>query len=767
MEDYVEVVIKTVRDLFRSYPLIQIKKYMMSKEGEISDKDSELKSLILEQYTSLTHGFNSLEKISTNLESLENTRKDFDDKMNQINLNKIEISLQNIPLNNDLIDIIQNKNNFVFDEINEKIENLMKEKKYKESINEMIILKKYIDNIKKEYNDEVINLKEKYYFLLVELFENVLNIMIEDGKICENIEQYKILLDDIFQNLIKDKYEESMEYLIMIELFLKILYDKNIKKIMEEYFNSFKDDNQNYFSINILLKILFLKISQILYDISITPIELLFDELMLEKYFSIYETVMCIKLICEKYCNINNNRKIDLNNFYSFIKSEINKNMNPLLIISKNSFKKINLYITINFWNKLFSKINSNILRTANVDLLEFFYLDKSIEQISNITSYMIQQYSFSNLFNLKMLLKNKNIKSENDIYLSLSELNKINNGNNYKDKFKSVLKKKLYQFFSNINNNITDKLNNDNNKIEYINIINKIITFNGLIKIFEEFQFKDIMTIINELIEKNQVNDYLKIKNYINDTFKLELKFELFLDNEEKNKYEENGISEALNQLIELLYEYEIKDREHKNNIYLNIIEVYSEVIKDSLLSQKTDLNLINKIFMNDIFILYNIKTEQRLDDKLQKIMENINNIFKINIKNINKNINDFTGYKFLNEFFTTNEYINKNIEFTFNMKKYINNKPKKVEYFPIYSNKMNVHMLNKSKIDYSNRENNKISTCYIYDYRIEENYLSIRQDNSSQNENNIQNSNGNKTENNNMFGNITGKIFNLINDD
>jgi hypothetical protein len=274
-------------------------------------------------------------------------------------------------------------------------------------------------------------------------------------------------------------------------------------------------------------------------------------------------------------------------------------------------------------------------------------------------------------------------------------------------------------------------------------------------------------MTIINELIEKNQVNDYLKIKNYINDTFKLELKFELFLDNEEKNKYEENGNSEALNQLIEILYEYEIKDREHKNNIYLNIIEVYSEVIKDSLLSQKTDLNLINTIFMNDIFILYNIKTEQRLDDKLQKIMENINNIFKMNIKNINKNINDFTGYKFLNEFFTTNEYINKNIEFTFNMKKYINNKPKKVEYFPIYSNKMNVHMLNKSKIDYSNRENNKISTCYIYDYRIEENYLSIRQDNSSQNENNIQNSNGNKTENNNMFGNITGKIFNLINDD
>ena len=72
---------------------------------------------------------------------------------------------------------------------------------------------------------------------------------------------------------------------------------------------------------------------------------------------------------------------------------------------------------------------------------------------------------------------------------------------------------------------------------------------------------------------------------------------------------------------------------------------------------------------------------------------------------------------------------------------------------------------MLNKSKIDYSTRDNNEISTCYIYDYRIEENYLSIRQEDIVNNDK--QNSFGNKRENNNMFGNITGKLFNLINDD
>ena len=770
MEDYEEVVIKTVRDLFRSYPLIQIKKYMMTKEGEISDKDSELKSLILDKYTSLTHGFNGLEKISTNLESLENTRKEFSEKIGQIDFSKIELSLQNIPFNNDLTDIVNEKGNLGLDDINEKIEVYLKEKKYNESIDEMILYKNYIDNNKDGFNNLNINLKEKYYFLLVELVEGVLNKMIEDNNICNNIEKYKILLDNIFGNLIKEQYEECMEYLIMIELYLKICYDKNIKKIMDEFFSFLKEDNNNFFSLNILFKMLFLKISQILYDISITPIELLFNDVMIEKYYNIYETVMCIKLISDKYCYNNNiNNKIELTKFYSFIKSEINKNMNSLLIIPKNSIQKLYLYNTIYFWNKLFLKNNSNEPKINNLNLLEYLYLDKSIEQISNITSYMLKQYSFNNLFNLKLLLKNKDIKRENDIYLSLSEVNKINDEKIYKKNFISILQNKLYQFFLNMNNlEKNDKFNNDNNnKIEYMNIIVKIIKYDEIIKMIKQFQLNNILQIINELIEKNQMNDFLKIQNYINDIFKLELKFELFLDDEQIKKYEENKVSEALNQLIETLYEYEIKGKEHKINIYLNIIDVYEQVLKNSFINEKNDLNNFNKVFVNDIFILSNININQYKDNKIINLINFINNSFKIDIKNIRKNINDFKDFKIINNFFETDDYINQNIQFEFDISKYINNKQKKVEYLPIYSNKMHVHMLNKSKIDYSGRENTEISTCYIYDYRIEENYLSIRQEDSIKNENNIQNSNINTGGNNNMFGNITGKLFNLINDD
>ena len=767
MEDYDEVVIKTVRDLFRSYPLVQIKKYMMTKEGEINDKDNELKSLILDKYTSLTHGFNGLEKISNNIQSLENTRKEFTEKMDQIDFGKLDLSFQNIPFGNDLNDIIKNKDEFNFDEINDKIEKFLTEKKYEKSIDEMIILKKYLSHNKNEFNDDGINLKQKYYFFLVELVEGVLNKMIEDNNICNNIEQYKNILDNIYENLIKDNYEESMEYLIMAELYLKISYDKNIKKIIEEYFNFLNTDNKNFFSINILIKILFLKISQILYDISTIPIELLFHDSMLEKYFNIYETVMCIKLICDKYCiNNNQNIKIDLNNFYTFIKTEIGKNMNSLLIIPKNFFQKIYLFNTINFWNKLFIKSDSNESVLNNIKLLEFLFMDKSIEQISNITSYMLKQYSINNLFNLKLLLKNKNIKNENDIYLSISELNKINNDKIYKSKYISIIQDKYFQFFNTINNSLAEE-QNENNKIEYMNIIIKIITYDELLKIFNEFKFDDIIKIINELISKNQMNDYLKIKNYINDTFKLELMVELYLDNDEIKKYEDKSISESLNQLIEILYDYEINEKEHKNNIYINIINAYNNILQNFYSNIDNDLKNVNKIFINDVFILYNIKKEINKGNEIKTLLELVQNIFNIDIENMdNQNINEYQSYKILNNFFTTNDYINNKPEFSFNINKYINTKQKKVEYLPIYSNKMHVHMLNKSKIDYSERENNEISTCFIYDYSIEENYLSIRQDKDIKLENKMQNSSGNKGDNN-MFGNITGKFFNFINDD
>ena len=241
----------------------------------------------------------------------------------------------------------------------------------------------------------------------------------------------------------------------------------------------------------------------------------------------------------------------------------------------------------------------------------------------------------------------------------------------------------------------------------------------------------------------------------------------ELYLDDGEIKKYEDKSISESLNQLIETLYEYEINEKEHKNNIYINIINAYNNILQNFYSNINNDLKNLNKIFINDVFILYNINIEKNSENEIKTLLELIQNIFNINIENMNnKNINEYQSYKIINNFFTTNDYINNKPEFSFNINKYINKKQKKVEYMPIYSNKMHVHMLNKSKIDYSERESNEISTCFIYDYSIEENYLSIRQDKDIKQENKIQSNNGNKDDNY-MFGNITGKLFNFINDD
>ena len=297
------------------------------------------------------------------------------------------------------------------------------------------------------------------------------------------------------------------------------------------------------------------------------------------------------------------------------------------------------------------------------------------------------------------------------------------------------------------------------------MNIIMRIVSYEEIIKIFKEFNYNDIIQIINELIEKNQLNEYQKIKMYIYDSFKLELLFELSKNEEQRLKYNSYSISESLKELIGLLYEYEIKEKKHKINIYLNIIDVYGLVIK--FYNSQKGKKLLNNIVINDIFILKNINIEHNKEEDINKLFDEIKKIFKIDKNEKTENIMNYEGYKLLNDFFLIDDYINDKTDFIldFDLNKN-NSKQIKIEYLPIYVNKMNVFMLNKTKIDYSERENNSISTCNIYDYRIEENYLSIRQDKGTKSEN-INISNSNKTENNNMFGNIKGKLFNFINDD
>ena len=75
MENYEVVLVKTVKDLFKSTPLNQIKKYKQNKEKEILKKEDEIKKLILLKYPLLIKSINSFEQISNHLSDLQEVRK--------------------------------------------------------------------------------------------------------------------------------------------------------------------------------------------------------------------------------------------------------------------------------------------------------------------------------------------------------------------------------------------------------------------------------------------------------------------------------------------------------------------------------------------------------------------------------------------------------------------------------------------------------------------------------------------------------------------
>ena len=752
MDHYDEVVEKTVRDLFRSYPLIQIKKYIMKKEGEINDKDNELKTLILDKYPSLINSIDALEKISSNLNSLENIRTEFTDKLNNLGLDKIETTLKNISFDSDYFELDNNNQQYDYDNTFEQIHYLFNDKKYKEII-------KLLIEIKNKFNAnngvEIENVKEKYNFYLIELVENIMNLMIDDKNICKNIEEYKTLFDDIYNNFICNE-KETLNYLTMSELYLKIQYDKTINSIMKEYFNT--DEKEILFSINIIIKIFLLKITQILIEISNTSPEILFNSETIDKINNFHQIIMTIKYLYNQYYNVENKNLFD--EFYKFIKNEVDKNINSLLITPKNIAQKLHPHSIISFWNNLFSTHSNN--EEVENNLLEYLFIEKSIEQLSNIFAYSLKQFSSNNFLKLKIILKNKNIKTENEIFLTLNEIYNISSdkeNSTYKMKYIETIKNKLYQFLKSINEN-------DNSDLEYMNFIIKIFSFSNLLKIIKEFNFDDIINIINELIAKNQKDNYNKINTYISNEFALQLKLEIYAKDTQKQKiYTESSISESLKQLIEFLFEIDIREEQHKINILSDIIDVYQNII----FNLNTKDKIFNDIILNDILILNEILKEisnENIINNLNKIIEHIKSNYNDKLS-FNLDCTKYDGFNELNLFFKTNNYMEKQIDFHYTISNVNDDYKTNIDYLPLYVNKMNAFMLNKKKIDYTGRESaGDVSISNLYEYRIEESYLSIRQEKPFKSDNNSDINSG-VTKDSNMLGKITGKLFNFINDE
>ncbi len=479
MENYDLIVEKTVKDLFRSNVLIQIKKYKLNKEKEISEKDLELKKLILEKYNVLIDSMIDIEEISKHLNQFQEIKNKVIYNLNNLNFNFLEnlgknsLNLDDQFLKDDFEQKEKNEIDF-FEEFDKNYQILNKnEKNYEIIFENLLNIKNKILNVNNNNEEELNKLKTKYNFFIVDLFENILKNFLEKFNLI-SIENYINFIDNIYNNLILNN--ETISFLEFSEFYLKIIYDENITKIFKNFFEklNFK------FSLQILIKLIILKISQNIYELSkIDENNINLNINLIYNFFEILLTLInLIKNFCKENDEIINN---NIKEFLFYIQKEIVNNFKNFLIINiiKNNLNipKIKINILINFWKKIFEYENNNnnnlleyLNNLLNQNFYHFLFLNKCLEQITNISEQIFDFYFYENNFNFKIYFKNMNIK-ENDFFLIFDSIYKIKD-EKLKNNLITLIEKKFNKFIDNLN----EKIKIQNLDLDYFNIIIKIL---------------------------------------------------------------------------------------------------------------------------------------------------------------------------------------------------------------------------------------------------------------------------------------------------
>ena len=765
-DEYDVIVERTVRDLFKSTPLIQIKKYKMNKEKEIMNKDDELKKLILEKYSSLINSISALEQISSHLSELQTIRGKLGENLSQLKFDEIINSLEKIKFDDNFIigdeSEKNEKNKIHYDEEFEKINNLLHDKKYNDVINTMTLLKKEI--LKEERNNESLN-KDNYHNVIVDLCEMIMNDFISDVKLNDNIEQYKVLLDDIKEKLFIN--DETIEKLQMSEFYLKISFDENIKEIFEKYFAFEKNDKTSNFSVNLLIKLLLLKICQNLYLLSQCKDDNFINDDNSKMIYNMYKMILSVIIITNRYViqdNSNiNSFKEKINKFLIFVKSEITTNISTLLVISQKKNEKIIVRCDelIKFWNNIFNLINSNkseneeqinnklsdLIFENKTNLLNFLLLNKCIDQISNVLSNHLKFYTEEHFQKIKT-------KKDKTILNIIKQISIFESNPAIKQKIITCV-------IDQISDLLTKTINNATQNNEYINFITKIFSLSELQTIFNELGQSQIITLINNLTQIYLTNNFSQIETFTKVNFKKFLHFEKFSIEDSNNS--QVSISDSLKELLFYFYTFEIKDSTYKIKIYNLIYNVYYEILNDNG-------TIFNMKILVDLNVLSNLQFKRNNNEQLENfgvLIELIEQ--KLKMKNNYSEDIEILGKKELEDFFSLPTYYEKEIILPYTKQIQIIN-PKYNIYrkdpINISSNKINPFLLQKSKIS-SNKNNptNQNSTSKLFDLRIDENYLSLRngklQNSNSSNNINLPSSNTNNIAS--TFSQLSGKFFNL----
>ena len=718
MDEYDLIVERTVRDLFKSNQLIQIKKYKMNKEKEINDKDDDLKELILQKYSDLTESINGLEKISNNLKELEEIRVQLGDNLSNIDLDKIENILKGIKFDINFISEEENNNDDIIDEKIDECYQLLKTKEYQQIINELKTIKL---NLKEEKHED-------YNFLVIDLTEEIMKNFIEEKNLINNLEIYKNLFEQIDENIFLN--DESKNELQLSEFYLKINNDEGINQIFHQL-----SIGKGTFSTNIIIKLLILNITKNLVLISQERDYNFIKEENKNLIMKIYQMLITIVMIINQYIINNENKKEiveRINEFIQLMISQIKSNIDSMFVLD-NSVDDIKIKTNqlILFWTEIKNDIKDNISEKelniinfmkdnniiSNEEFFYFLFLNKAIDQVSNIVSRYIKKYSSSNFKTiLSFQIKKENFKFENEFYSIIKKISSLEN-DIYKEKLIQIIFSQLETFL----NNFLESINQNKVSIDYFNFMMKILSYDDLNIVIKELKRNNLLETINKILEIYAKNNFSKIEQFINNTFKNYLKYENY-SNPEQETNDNIKCSESLKEMILYIYSFEIKEEKYKLQIYNLLYDVYEKFIQS--------FSSVNKNLYIDLFILKYINIQNNIGEikDFNQIISLIESRTQNNFNFEEEKIKDTIGYNELNDFFNKINYYDKNISFPV-QNHFIKEKNKfKKEQIMVTTSRLNPLFLNRRKVNYNYSDNSKNTTSKILEHRIDESYLSLR---------------------------------------
>ena len=718
MDEYDLIVERTVRDLFKSNQLIQIKKYKMNKEKEINDKDDDLKELILQKYSDLTESINGLEKISNNLKELEEIRVQLGENLSKIDLDKIENILKGIKFDINFISEEENNNDDIIDEKIDECYQLLKTKEYQQIINELKTIKL---NLKEEKHED-------YNFLVIDLTEEIMKNFIEEKNLINNLEIYKNLFEQIDENIFLN--DESKNELQLSEFYLKINNDEGINQIFHQL-----SIGKGTFSTNIIIKLLILNITKNLVLISQERDYNFIKEENKNLIMKIYQMLITIVMIINQYIINNENKKEiveRINEFIQLMISQIKSNIDSMFVLD-NSVDDIKIKTNqlILFWTEIKNDIKDNISEKelniinfmkdnniiSNEEFFYFLFLNKAIDQVSNIVSRYIKKYSSSNFKTiLSFQIKKENFKFENEFYSIIKKISSLEN-DIYKEKLIQIIFSQLETFL----NNFLESINQNKVSIDYFNFMMKILSYDDLNIVIKELKRNNLLETINKILEIYAKNNFSKIEQFINNTFKNYLKYENY-SNPEQETNDNIKCSESLKEMILYIYSFEIKEEKYKLQIYNLLYDVYEKFIQS--------FSSVNKNLYIDLFILKYINIQNNIGEikDFNQIISLIESRTQNNFNFEEEKIKDTIGYNELNDFFNKINYYDKNISFPV-QNNFIKEKNKfKKEQIMVTTSRLNPLFLNRRKVNYNYSDNSKNTTSKILEHRIDESYLSLR---------------------------------------